>query len=262
MIYIKPYLAIISIWFASNSQLTAQEFLLYYENTYGEIEVQEYYKALYELTNDSLRNLMSDAVINGSSSIFFKEYYGIEIDNRSRDYSILLGFLSFNILSNRGQSNEYDLYHSAWLKQLTNDFEGAIFDYTKALNGNFNEETYPKQSLIYSGRGECKFEMDDFYGAISDLSKALEVDQNSVKNLLLRGRVYGKLKMYNAAIRDFSHVIDQKLEKTPILKGEAYYYRGISQILIDRKKEGCLDLSKAGELGYSEAYNRIKERCN
>jgi len=41
-----------------------------------------------------------------------------------------------------------------------------------------------------------------------------------------------------------------------------YYHRGISRIKLGRKDSGCLDLSKAGELGYFEAYESIKEFCN
>jgi hypothetical protein len=43
---------------------------------------------------------------------------------------------------------------------------------------------------------------------------------------------------------------------------EAYENRGLSKIAIGQKDNGCKDLSKAGELGYEKAYERIKEFCN
>jgi len=43
---------------------------------------------------------------------------------------------------------------------------------------------------------------------------------------------------------------------------EAYYGRGVAKIGLGQKDSGCLDLSKAGELGYSVAYKAIKRYCN
>jgi hypothetical protein len=33
------------------------------------------------------------------------------------------------------------------------------------------------------------------------------------------------------------------------------------KIELNQKDGGCLDLSKAGELGYSEAYDKIQQYC-
>ncbi len=41
----------------------------------------------------------------------------------------------------------------------------------------------------------------------------------------------------------------------------AYYGGGVSKIYINQKDSGCLDLSKAGEMGYTDAYDTIKEYC-
>jgi len=42
----------------------------------------------------------------------------------------------------------------------------------------------------------------------------------------------------------------------------AYYHRGLAKILLGQKDNGCLDLSKAGELGSAKAYEAIKNFCN
>jgi hypothetical protein len=42
---------------------------------------------------------------------------------------------------------------------------------------------------------------------------------------------------------------------------EAYYNRGLILIFTKRTQEACPDLSKAGELGISTAYNVIKRYC-
>ena len=39
---------------------------------------------------------------------------------------------------------------------------------------------------------------------------------------------------------------------------EAYYNRGLLQIYMKDTRKGCLDISKAGELGIAEAYEVLK----
>jgi hypothetical protein len=53
---------------------------------------------------------------------------------------------------------------------------------------------------------------------------------------------------------------DKAIELNPA-NGLAYYNRGLTKIRSGQKDSGCLDLSKAGELGYSEAYEAIKVYC-
>jgi hypothetical protein len=42
---------------------------------------------------------------------------------------------------------------------------------------------------------------------------------------------------------------------------EAYYFLGLSKISAGQKESGCLDLSKAGELGDEQAYEMIQKYC-
>ena len=42
---------------------------------------------------------------------------------------------------------------------------------------------------------------------------------------------------------------------------EAYYNRGLVLIYLKDKEKGCIDLSKAGELGIKDAYSVIKKYC-
>jgi len=61
---------------------------------------------------------------------------------------------------------------------------------------------------------------------------------------------------YQGAIEDY----DKAIELNP-KDAEAYYNRGLAKIGMGQKDSGCLDLSKARELGHSGAYQRIKEYC-
>jgi len=62
---------------------------------------------------------------------------------------------------------------------------------------------------------------------------------------------------YEGAIKKF----DKAIKLNPKL-AEAYYNRGVAKLGLDQIDSGCLDLSKAGELGSLEVYERIGEYCD
>ena len=53
---------------------------------------------------------------------------------------------------------------------------------------------------------------------------------------------------------------NKALELYPMM-GDAYYNRGLVLIYLKDKEKGCIDLSRAGELGVGEAYSIIKRYC-
>lgn len=77
--------------------------------------------------------------------------------------------------------------------------------------------------MAYKFRGDAKYELGDYRGAIVDYTKAIELDY------------------------DLS---------------AAYYHRGAAKHMLGQKDSGCLDLSKAGELGHEHAYVAIRAHCN
>ena len=70
------------------------------------------------------------------------------------------------------------------------------------------------------------------------------------------GTSKGEKGDYKGALKDFNKAI----ELDPKLS-DAYFNRGLAKIQLGQKDSGCLDLSKAGEMGYSQAYDTIKKFC-
>jgi len=73
----------------------------------------------------------------------------------------------------------------------------------------------------------------------------------------MRGGSKLLLEDYLGAIEDFNEVL--KINPYSV---NAFYGRGIAKIFLGQKDSGCLDLSKAGELGNEPAYEAIKKYCN
>jgi tetratricopeptide (TPR) repeat protein len=92
----------------------------------------------------------------------------------------------------------------------------------------FNEalKLEPNSSNIYTLRGDAKFELKDYEGAISDYSNALKLD-GSKYLYLTRGNSKAKNKDYNGAIADYNKYI--QIEEAKDLDAMVYYYRGIAK---------------------------------
>lgn len=147
-------------------------------------------------------------------------------------------------------------YKSGWDKYKAGDYPGAIADFTKAIAINAPLKAYHLRAL-------AKEKMNDIYGAEKDL--AYVARQNAEKNnvgyveaVQHYGSLLIRLKKYNQALLEMDTLIMKNTMALPI----AYYNRGLAKVNLNDKEGGCLDLSRAGELGYQEAYEAIKQFCN
>jgi len=70
------------------------------------------------------------------------------------------------------------------------------------------------------------------------------------------GAVKLSLRDNRGALQDINKAIELNLNDANI-----YSLRGIAKIALGQKESGCLDLSKAGEMGYMKVYDLIKQYC-
>jgi tetratricopeptide (TPR) repeat protein len=137
------------------------------------------------------------------------------------------------------------------IKDAFDDRHGAMKDY------NFAIEKNQKFADAFFARGNVKMKLQDYYGAIDDYTAAIGVNENYIEAYFQRGKAKQFLQAYEDAINDCSKIIQLHPKNV-----DAYYMRGILRIDFGDMKNGCLDLSKAGELGDLKAYEMIKEKCN
>jgi tetratricopeptide (TPR) repeat protein len=137
------------------------------------------------------------------------------------------------------------------LKDKFEDRHGAMKDYNTAIEKN------QKFADAFFARGNVKMKLQDYYGAIADYTSAITINENYIEAYFNRGKAKQFLQAYEDAINDCSKIITINPKNV-----DAYYMRGILRINFGDMKNGCLDLSKAGELGDQKAYETIKEKCN
>lgn len=166
-----------------------------------------------------------------------------------RDYKEALLF--FNKAIEKDSSYSIAWYMRGNTKSTFEDLHGAMQDYNRAIDIN------PKFSEAYYERGNVKFKLQDYYGAISDFSKTIELNENYVEAYYMRGKAKHEIEAYQEAINDCTKILEINPKNV-----DAYYLRGILRVEHGQLELGCLDLSKAGELGDLKAYEVIRQRCN
>ena len=96
----------------------------------------------------------------------------------------------------------------------------------------------------------------DYTPAIMDITKAISIDPKFPYS-------YYNLGNLDCLSNDLPEAISQYTKALDINPGigEAYYNRGLVLIYLKDKEKGCMDLSKAGELGIHDAYSVINKYC-
>ncbi len=131
------------------------------------------------------------------------------------------------------------------------DYHGAIADFTKIISLD------PDFGDAYEQRGECKLNLDDYRGAIEDYSKKIDLSKKFPLSAYQgRSKAYVILKNYTKVIDDCTLIIENDPNEP-----DAYFLRGVSKFNTQDIEGGCLDFSKAGELGDKSAYEYIKKYC-
>ena len=90
--------------------------------------------------------------------------------------------------------------------------------------------------------------------AIEDMNKAIKLYPDLAEAYYNRGNLMAISGKLPEAYDDYTKAI----ELNPNL-GEAYYNRGLVQIFMEDTRKGCMDLSKAGELGIASAYDILRQ---
>ena len=169
-------------------------------------------------------------------------------------------------------------------------FATALQQFDAAVNaapqGKYSE--YYK-AFYYLNRGVLRAEMIDFISSIENSVQTLTMDDQGTTRARVRDQV--------SSTYDYSEAIDDMLSADKLLPGvpyiyfnlgnlyclsskfvesvdsytkaidvfpymgDAFYNRGLVLIYLKDKEKGCIDLSRAGELGVGDAYSVISKYC-
>ena len=170
------------------------------------------------------------------------------------------------------------LFERGVTQSLIKQYTNSVSTYSTAIEQN------PSNPFLYLNRSTTRAEMIDFISSIDNSYQRITIDSDPANRLnnnskrtynydeavadlnkavkLFPGFAYAYYNRANLlalsgslpeAFEDYTKAIAQNPSFA-----EAYYNRGIIQIFMKDTRKGCLDLSKAGELGIEEAYEVLK----
>ena len=151
--------------------------------------------------------------------------------------------------------SEVNFVESGNKKSSLEDYYGAIADYTKAI------ELDPDYANAYYNRGYTKYLLKDYYGAIADYSKVIELStddsQLTMEGLELVGYALSERGFMKFNLKDFSAaIIDYDMSiEINSNNAEAYGFRGMNKSLLLDEKGACLDWKTALNLDDSGPWN-------
>lgn len=173
---------------------------------------------------------------------------GLEKYN-AKNYSSALDELTKSVKKDSHNANAF-LFKGLCEVQLKND-SAALISFQNAISldsSNF-------QALVE--RAKLKIALGDYVSAINDCDKSRFYKVDYSEQYKTKATAYEFLNDEANAITAYKSVIKYSQND-----GEVYYKLGKLQLSYGNHDEACSLLSKAGELGFMDAFKLIKSNCN
>ena len=157
------------------------------------------------------------------------------------------------LVPEKANAENADFYFDrAFEKGENGDYYGAISDFTKAIEIN------PNDAVAFYNRGIAKDDLKDYYGAIADYKKAIEINPKFV-------RAYNNIAYIKrqTEINDNYGAIFYSTKAIEINPNHsnAYLNRGVAKKNIGDMKGACSDWKRASSLGNEYTPQWVREEC-
>ena len=131
-----------------------------------------------------------------------------------------------------------------------------MIDFISSMENNVQSLFLDEKGRTRARVGDRVVRHYDYSEAVGDMNEALKILPEipwfhyNLGNLAVLSSDYiGAIGNYSEAIRLYPSLSD------------AYFNRGLVLIYLKDKEKGCIDLSRAGELGEEDAYSVIARYC-
>lgn len=206
-----------------------------------------------ELSSAQLASL--DAVIyaqQGGRASFLRSVS----ESYSKKYNMALSSLDAAIGQSDASTDAYDHLYKAFYLMNRSVLRAEMIDFIASMQSNVQVLTMDDSRNTRARVKEHVSTDYDYSEAIADAKAAIEILDNIPYLYFNLGNLYCLSSEHLASIENYTRAISL----FPYM-GDAYFNRGLVLIYLKDKEKGCIDLSRAGELGVAEAYAVIKKYC-
>ena len=131
-----------------------------------------------------------------------------------------------------------------------NNSNDALKDFDRVVELN------PQQPIVYTYRLQARLVLQDTTGALADGAKAIQLDSANAENYNNLATIFFARKQYDLCQQYLTRAIHFKPNFSL-----AYKNRGLLQLQLGKKPEGCSDLQYAYNLGDADAGNLMGQYC-
>lgn len=175
-------------------------------------------------------------------------------ENASKQYNMALSYYGQAIDSE--QEGDLDALYRAFYYMNRGVLRAEMIDFISSIESNVQVLTMDDAGTTRARVKDQVSQIYDYSEAIGDMKAAMEIVGDIPYVYFNLGNLYCLASEHILSIDSYTEAI----RLYPYM-GDAYYNRGLVLIYLKDKEKGCIDLSRAGELGVSEAYSVIKKYC-
>ena len=152
--------------------------------------------------------------------------------------------------------DKYKALYKAFYYMNRGVLRADMIDFISTIENNVQTLTMDDQGTTRARVKDQVSRSYDYSDAIGDMEEALKVVDDIPYIWFNLANLQCLSSSYVDAIGNYTKAISLY----PYM-GNAYFNRGLVLIYLKDKEKGCIDLSRAGELGVSDAYGVIKKYC-
>ena len=189
-----------------------------------------------------------------SETFFIKGIYDVQ----QKNYTGALNWFdkAVDAAENDTEKDLYARYYKAFYLMNRGVLRAEMIEFIASLEGNVQTLSMDDQGATRARVSDRVARTYDYTEAIEDMQAATEIVPDMPYLYFNLGNLYCLSGEMVNAIDGFS----QAIKLYPAM-GDAYFNRGLVLIYLKDKEKGCIDLSRAGELGIGDAYSVIDKYC-
>ena len=177
-----------------------------------------------------------------------REYYG-------KHFNSSLNYYGRAVEEAQGRGAIESLY-SAFYQMNRGVLRAEMIDFISSIESNVQVLSMDDSGNTRARVKDQVSRQYDYSDAIRDMKAAAELVPDIPYIYYNLGNLYCLSSEHINSIENYSKAISLY----PYM-GDAYFNRGLVLIYLKDKEKGCIDLSRAGELGVQDAYSVIKKYC-
>ena len=161
-----------------------------------------------------------------------------------------------SLAESESERNRYSRWYKALYLMNRATLKAEMIDFIASIEKNVQTLSMDDQGNTRARLSDSRIHHYDYSDALADLREAIAL----LPDLPYLYYNLGNLQCLSSELVDAVTSYGKAVELYPGM-GDAYYNRGLVLIFLKDREKGCIDLSRAGELGVAEAYRVISKYC-